>query len=251
MDSNNDERLHILFDIEYETNLGGDFLNKELYVMQNGKPERLIIRNYTAQDFDALIDVQRQSFPSPYPEELWWNKEQLLLHTTLFADGALCAEVNGVIVGSMTCLIVEQQEYEHQHEWSIITDDGYIRTHNAQGDTLYVADICVVPAYRKAGIGKWLVQSMYETVVQLGLKSLLGGSRMPGYYGHRHSLTPEQYVDQVIAGELNDPVISFLLRCGRVPVRVAHHYLDDEQSCNNAVIMEWRNPFLVNNERTI
>lgn len=221
---------------------------KELYVLQNGKPERMIIRNYTERDFDALIDVQKQSFPPPYPAELWWNKEQLLLHTTLFADGALCAEINGVIVGSMTCLIVEQQEYEHQHEWSTVTDDGYIRNHNPQGDTLYVADICVIPDYRKAGIGKWLMQSMYETVVELGLQALLGGGRMPGYDKHKDFLTPQQYVDQVIEGQLNDPVISFLLRCGRVPVGVAHQYLDDEQSCNNAVIMEWRNPFLVKSQ---
>jgi len=217
-------------------------------VLQNGKPERMIIRNYTERDFDALIDVQKQSFPPPYPAELWWNKEQLLLHTTLFADGALCAEINGVIVGSMTCLIVEQQEYEHQHEWSTVTDDGYIRNHNPQGDTLYVADICVIPDYRKAGIGKWLMQSMYETVVELGLQALLGGGRMPGYDKHKDFLTPQQYVDQVIEGQLNDPVISFLLRCGRVPVGVAHQYLDDEQSCNNAVIMEWRNPFLVKSQ---
>ena len=35
---------------------------------------------------------------------------------------------------------------------------------------------------RKAGIGKWLMQSMYETVVHKRLKRLLGGGRMPGYH---------------------------------------------------------------------
>lgn len=217
---------------------------KEFYVFQNGKPEKVVIRNYIEQDFDALIDVQKQSFPPPYPPELWWNKEQLTSHITLFQNGALCAEVNGVIIGSMTALIIEQSQYEHQHEWAIISDDGYIRNHNASGDTLYVVDICVVPAYRKASIGKWLMQSMYETVVQLGLKRLQGGGRMPGYCHHADLLSPEQYLEKVMAGDLQDPVISFLLRCGRVPVGVAHHYLDDEQSCNNAAIMEWQNPFM-------
>lgn len=223
--------------------MGGLPLHKELYVFHNGKPEKVIIRNYTEHDFDALIQVQSQSFPPPFPEELWWNKEQLASHIHLFPEGALCAEVNGTIVGSMTGVIIEEQQYIHKHEWSIVTDDGYIRNHNNNGDTLYVVDICVVPSYRKSGIGKWLMQSMYETVVHLQLKSLQGGGRMPGYNAHADLLSPEGYVDKVLAGELSDPVISFLLRCGRVPVNVAPHYLEDEQSRNYAVIMEWKNPF--------
>lgn len=218
---------------------------KQLYVIQEGKPELATIRSYNTADFEQLIDVQRQSFPPPFPEELWWNEEQLREHVARFPQGALCAEVNGKIVGSMTGLIVSLDDYGHQHSWSEITDEGYIRNHNPEGDTLYVVDICVVPAYRKAGIGKWLMQSMYETVVQLGLTSLLGGGRMPGYAQHVDQLSAQQYVDKVVAGELKDPVISFLLRCGRVPIGVAEQYLEDEQSCNYAAIMQWKNPFKV------
>lgn len=218
---------------------------KQLYVIQEGKPELATIRCYNTTDFEQLIDVQRQSFPPPFPEELWWNEEQLREHVARFPQGALCAEVNGKIVGSMTGLIVSLDDYGHQHSWSEITDEGYIRNHNPEGDTLYVVDICVVPAYRKAGIGKWLMQSMYETVVQLGLTSLLGGGRMPGYAQQVHQLSAQQYVDKVVAGELKDPVISFLLRCGRVPIGVAEQYLEDEQSCNYAAIMQWKNPFKV------
>lgn len=216
---------------------------KQLYVIQDGKPELVTIRNYNSNDTEQLIDVQRQSFPPPFPEELWWNEEQLHEHVTRFPQGALCAEVDGKIVGSMTGLIVSLAEYGHQHKWSQVTDEGYIRNHNPAGDTLYVVDICVVPAYRKAGIGKWLMQSMYETVVQLGLTSLLGGGRMPGYGQYASQLSAQQYVDKVIAGELKDPVITFLLRCGRVPIGIAEQYLEDEQSCNYAAIMQWRNPF--------
>lgn len=195
-------------------------------------------------DFEQLIDVQRVSFPPPFPEELWWNEAQLQCHIDYFPEGTLCAEVNGVIIGSMTGVIINEAHYLQQHRWEIVTDNGYIRNHDANGDVLYVVDICVVPAYRKAGIGKWLMQSMYETVVHLNLKALQGGGRMPGYHLHAAKLSPEQYVDQVMAGQLTDPVISFLLRCGRVPIAVAHQYLEDEQSHNNAVIMEWKNPFI-------
>ena len=219
-------------------------MQKRIYVIHEGKPCEVIIRNYTETDFDALIDVQRQSFPPPFPEELWWNKAQLISHTTRFPEGAICAEVNGEIVGSITGLIINDADYETNHSWSQVTNDGYIRNHNANGDTLYIVDICVVPTYRKSGIGKWLMQSMYETVVYLGLPRLAGGGRMPGYHKVADHMTSEQYLKQVLSGEQFDPVITFLLRCGRVPVKVLDHYLEDDESLHYATLMEWRNPFI-------
>ncbi|RIX53742.1 GNAT family N-acetyltransferase [Paenibacillus nanensis] len=211
--------------------------------MQDGKPVKALIRNYTEADAEGLIDAQRASFPPPFPEELLWNEEQLREHVARFPEGALCAEVGGRIVGSMTGLIVRLDDYGHVHNWEQITGGGYIRNHNPNGDTLYVVDICVIPAFRKAGVGKWLMQSMYETVVHLKLERLLGGGRMPGFAGKAKEATALQYLDKVIAGEWKDPVISFLLRCGRMPVGVAADYLEDEESLNYAAIMEWRNPF--------
>lgn len=219
-------------------------MRKQLFVIHDGVPTEAIIRTYTSQDFKALIDVQSESFPPPYPEELWWNEEQLTEHITRFPEGALCCEIGGKVIGSMTGLIVDMSQYHEAHSWEQITDSGYIRNHNPDGDTLYVADICVIPAYRKAGIGKWLLQSMYETVVHLGLKRLLGAGRMPGYHLRAAEETPEQYLEKVMKGIYKDPVITFLLRCGRTPVGIAADYLDDEESCNYAALMEWRNPFL-------
>jgi GNAT superfamily N-acetyltransferase len=218
-------------------------LKKQMYILNEGKPEPLTIRSYGIADFDGMIDVQRESFPPPYPEELLWSKEQLSRHVAVFPQGALCAEAGGRLVGSMTGLIVDMEDYHGSHSWETIADNGYIGNHNPKGDTLYVIDVCVIPAYRKAGVGKWLMQSMYETVVHLGLKRLLGGGRMPGYAAKADIATPEHYLEKVIAGEWKDPVITFLLKCGRMPIGVERNYLDDEQSLNNAALMEWRNPF--------
>ena len=153
-------------------------------------------------------------------------------------------EAEGRIIGSMTGLIVDLGRYGYVHTWEEMTDNGYIRNHDPNGDTLYVVDICVIPEFCKAGAGKWLMLSMYETVVHLGLARLLGGGRMPGYASKADQATPEQYLTKVIAGEWSDPVITFLLRCGRMPVGVAENYLEDEDSRGYAAIMEWRNPFL-------
>ena len=66
---------------------------------------------------------------------------------------------------------------------------------------------------------------------------------MPGYGKVADENSPQQYVDEVVQGKLKDPVITFLLRCGRMPVALIENYLEDEESHNYALLMEWKNPF--------
>ncbi len=67
---------------------------------------------------------------------------------------------------------------------------------------------------------------------------------MPGYHHHAQHMRPEEYLDAVVQGKLKDPVITFMMRCGRVPIGVVPDYLEDEEFCNYAALMAWRNPFL-------
>ena len=217
---------------------------KEQYLYANGKHLKAVIRNYNKDDFMELISIQKESFPPPFPSDLWWNENQLSNHTSLFPEGALCVEIDGILAGSVTGLIVNFDLEHPDHSWEEITDNGYIKNHDREGDTLYIVDICVRPSFRKLDLGKLLMQSMYETVVHLKLSRLLGGGRMPGFHKHAQDLTPEEYIEKVVSGELRDPVISFLLRCGRTPLVLVPDYLVDDESCNYALLMEWRNPFL-------
>lgn len=219
---------------------------KECYVFARERiaPAQAVVRNYTEADFPGLLVIQQESFPPPFPSDLWWTEEQLQNHVTLFPVGALCVEVDGELAGSMTGLLVAFDPAHPEHTWAEATDEGYIRNHNPHGDTLYVVDISVRPGFRKWGLGKLLMHSMYEVVVQHRLARLLGGGRMSGYHRHAERLTAEQYLHEVLRGELQDPVITFLLRCGRTPVQVVAEYLEDEESRNYAALMEWKNPFL-------
>jgi ribosomal protein S18 acetylase RimI-like enzyme len=216
---------------------------KELYLFNKGIPVKTIFRQYHHEDFDQLIAIQQESFPPPFPSELWWNKIQLQNHVSLFSEGAICAEIDGKIIGSMTSLIVQFDPDNPNHSWEDVTDNGYIRTHRSNGNSLYVVDICVAPSYRKLCVGKWLMQSMYEIVISLNLDRLLGGGRIPGYHKVSKKLTVERYVNEVLSGKLKDPVMSFLLHCGRTPVCPVANYLEDEESCNYGMLMEWKNPF--------
>ncbi|MBY6035188.1 GNAT family N-acetyltransferase [Fictibacillus nanhaiensis] len=221
---------------------------KEQYLFKHDKNVKAVVRNYGFEDFKELIQIQKESFPPPFPSDLWWNEEQLMNHITLFPDGSLCVEIDGVLAGSITSLLVNFNPAHPLHTWEEVTDNGYIRNHEKSGNTLYVVDICVRPVFRKLDLGKLLMQSLYEVVVQLKLQRLLGGGRMPGYHRFAAELTPDEYVEEVIKGGIQDPVLSFLLRCGRTPVVLAPHYLEDEESHHNAMLMEWKNPFKLTNK---
>lgn len=210
-------------------------------ILHQGMEKELIIRNYTTEDFESLINTQRQAFPSPFPEDLLWNKEQLREHVTRFPEGAVCIEMDDKIVASITTLIIYYKKGD-LHSWSEVTDNGYIRNHQPDGNTLYVVDICVNPAYRSLGLGKKMLYAMYDLVVELKLERLLGGGRMPNYHKWKEQLSPEEYLDRVVQGEIKDPVISFMLRCDRIPYGVVQDYLEDEESCDCAALMAWENP---------
>ncbi|MFC7687727.1 GNAT family N-acetyltransferase [Ureibacillus sp. GCM10028918] len=215
----------------------------EQLLFDKGKPVRVIVRNYTKDDFDELIDIQTECFPPPFPSDLWWNKQQLVNHVTLFPQGALCVEIDGQVVSSLTGVCTHFDPAHPNHTWEEATDNGYIKNHDSNGNTLYIVDISVRPAFRSLGLGKILMQTMYQVVVEMGLERLLGGGRMPGYHKHAENMSAQRYVDQVVAGTIYDPVITFLLKCGRLPIAVLGNYLEDEESLNYGVLMEWKNPF--------
>ncbi|MBT2292276.1 GNAT family N-acetyltransferase [Paenibacillus albidus] len=220
--------------------------HKTFYAFDGNTPVQAVIRNYTEQDFDEMIAIQAEAFPPPYPAELWWNRKQLLNHVTLFPEGALCVEVGGELAGSVTSLKINfdpSHTEDAAHSWAEVTADGYITTHLPHGNALYIADLCVRPKYRKLGLGKELVQSLYHVVVEQQLSRLLGAGRMPGFHKQAPEMKAEQYLADVVAGRLADPVITFLLRCGRTPLGVTAGYLEDEESRNYAALMEWKNPF--------
>lgn len=199
------------------------------------------VRPYTLADFDALLDVQREAFPPPFPEELWWKRDQIAAHVETFPQGAMLAEVDGVVAGSATSLLIR---YDGQpHTWAEVADDGWIRgSHRSDGDSLYGIDVCVRPTFRGKGVAKALYQARLDLVQQLGLTRFLAGCRIPHFHQHADRMSAEQYVERVVSGELYDLVLSFMLKQGLRPLQVMDQYLEDEESLNKAVLVEWRNP---------
>jgi Acetyltransferase (GNAT) family. len=71
--------------------------------------------------------------------------------------------------------------------------------------------IAVDPGYRRLGIGKGLYALRKEVVRRLGKAGIVAGGVIPGYADHIDAMTADEYVDEVKAGRLYDPTLSFQL----------------------------------------
>ncbi|WP_100374245.1 GNAT family N-acetyltransferase [Bacillus sp. FJAT-45037] len=200
---------------------------------------QLTVRRYTLADYEGLLDVQKEAFPPPFPADLWWSKEQIASHVETFPEGALLAEIDGVIVGSATSLLVKHTG--EPHTWEEVSDHGFIKgSHVSSGDSLYGIDVCVRPSYRGRGVAQALYEARKATVKQLELDRFLAGCRIPNYHEHASTMDIETYIEQVNRGQLHDLVLSFMLKQGLSPLHPLPNYLDDHESLHYAVLVEWK-----------
>ncbi|UCZ53088.1 GNAT family N-acetyltransferase [Bacillus shivajii] len=131
------------------------------------------------------------------------------------------------------------------HTWEEVADNGFIKkSHQPDGDTLYGIDVCVRPKFRGEGVAKALYEARKEYVVHHGLKRFVAGCRIPNFHEHAQSMPVDDYVEKVVAGEIEDLVLSFIIKQGLRVKQIIPNYLEDEESHDYGVIVEWKNPNL-------
>ncbi len=200
--------------------------------------KKIVVRNTRMEDINEIMALGSRCFPAMEP----WKREQLESHIRIFPQGQFCVEYEDKIVGSCSSLIVNFDEYDDQHTWDVITDNGYITNHDPDGFNLYGIEVMVHPEYRRMKIGHRLYEARKELAHQLNLKSIIIGGRIPNYHKYKGQMTPREYVASVEKHSIYDPVLSFQLLEGFTIKRINTRYLpDDEASDSLAALMEWNN----------
>src|SRR5690349_8896083 len=115
---------------------------------------RLVLRQLTRADIKAVQELQRKSFLSIEP----WTTEQLESQLSIFPEGQLGVEMDGVLVATSSSLIVDEEDFGAYHTFHEVSDGGFIRNHDPEGDTLYGIDIAVDATHR----GERLSRRIYE-----------------------------------------------------------------------------------------
>lgn len=194
----------------------------------------------TEADIPGVIALQRRAFPK-MPT---WQASHLLSHMTIFPEGQVVAlDGAGRVVGSASSLVVRWADFDDTASWEAITANGNFTTHDlAKGDTLYGAEIMVDPAARGMGVGSKLYEARKAIARQFNVKSMIAGGRIPGYGAVADQMSPERYVEDVVAGRRKDQVLSFQLANGfRVRGVIPSYLAEDAASCGYATLIEWVN----------
>ena len=199
------------------------------------------VRRATLDDVPRLEAMNHAAYPELVEENVVWSAAQLRLHIARFPEGQVVAELNGAPIGAISTFIVARdRDPLAQHTWLEITDEGTFASHDPGGDTLYLADIYVDPAGWGRGVGETLYAALRDLCVQLGLKRVVAGGRLWGYHEHADRMSPQEYVDRVIRGELRDRVLGSQLKAGFTVRGILDGYLADPRSRNYATLLEWR-----------
>lgn len=206
--------------------------------METEQTHDVIIRSIHPEDLEEIAALSLKTFGPEMSLKYEHFKSQL----ELFPEGQVCVEYDGKIVGCAISLIVNLEDYGHEHTYEEISDEGYIRNHNPKGRHLYGIEVGVDPDYRNMKLGKLLYDARRKICKDLNLESIVIGGRIPNYHKHADTLSALEYAEKVVAGELYDPVATFQSKSGFNLVAVIPKYLPgDEESLEYASLMEWKN----------
>lgn len=171
-----------------------------------------------------------------------WAEKDLQLLSELFPKGQVAVKLNGQLAGCILSLILSSDFISSSYNYKKVVADYTFTTHTNEGDILYGIEVCVNPKFRKMGLGKMLYNYRKKLCRELNLKKIMFAGRIPNYHKYSAALTAQQYVEKVIGKEIKDPVLNFQLANGYTLKGVIPEYLEDRQSGNHAVLMEWLNP---------
>jgi GNAT superfamily N-acetyltransferase len=194
---------------------------------------------WMARELEA---IQRASFPDLAEHELA-QERHYLAQMNAFPAGqhAILENATGKVVGSSSDLRVNLDLSHYQHRFIDAVGNNFFTTHVPDGDWLYGADIGVLPEFRGLGLASLLYARRQTLVRELGLMGHVAGAMPKGYGAVQHKLSIEEYVNDVITLELNDPVLSVQLRRGYRVFGIIPDYLEDASTDNYGVLILWRN----------
>lgn len=206
---------------------------------RSSRQPSLLVRQSRPRDVSELLRISR----TIYGTRGSWKPEELHLHQKIFPEGQFVAvdSLTRRVLGMAISLVVEADRYPLEVPWRVITGNGRLSTHTRSGETLYAAGVAVDPRARGRGIGSALYRAREALLQELGLARIRAGARIPGYGAVMDQMSPEAYVEEVVAGLRQDPTLSFQLSQGFRVLAVAPGYLrTDRASRGFAAVVEWR-----------
>lgn len=188
----------------------------------------------------ALAALQVICYPTLSPDELM-REEHFAKQCDIFPDGQFVALDGQYIIGQGSGFFTDFDFAHPDHTFREICAGFFFTNHDPAGAYYYGADISVHPGYRGRGIGRLLYGARKDLVRRHGKRGIIAGGLIPGYAAHKTTLTPHEYVERVVAGEIFDSTLSFQLHNGFRVRGLLQGYIEDSASDDWATLIEWVN----------
>jgi len=196
----------------------------------------ILIRKMEKRDAPQLAHLQEVVFPDLIPEERM-KAIHFSSHVDLFPEGQWVAEIDGKIAGSTSSIRYHfDPEHPEMHRFANLFDDGFMRTHQPEGNWLYGMDMAVFPEYRGLGIARKLYRARQNLVRELGLEGQVTVGMLNGFAAHSTQYTLEKYYLALVDGVLKDPTVSVQQKIGFKLCGLMKDYLSDP-TCGNAGVL--------------
>ncbi len=205
------------------------------------------LRLATFDDVPRLVELNHAAYPDLIEDGVVFEASQIRAHLEAFPEGQIVATIRESererVVGAIATLILPRAiDPFIPHTWMGVTDNGTFARHDSRGDTLYLADVYVDQSAWGLGIGRALYGALFDLCRSRGLHRVVAGGRLYDYSTHAATLTPQQYVAEVLAGKIKDRVLVSQLRAGFSVRGLMPNYLHDWRSQHWATLLVWHNP---------
>jgi GNAT superfamily N-acetyltransferase len=196
---------------------------------------------------DAMVNVQRIVYEgskfSTDPDTLF--ERHFYAQIAAFPEGQFIAVdgENGLVVGHTSGMLFHFDESKPFTEaWVDTTGYGMFTTHKPDGEWMYGAETAVLPDYQGRGVGSRLMEARFDLCHRLNLRGMVAGSVIMDYHRYSETLTPEDYVKEVVAGRIFDTNLSKQMKKGFHPHNLMQNYVSDKLSLGWGVAIVWHNP---------
>lgn len=196
-----------------------------------------VVRPRVVEDIPAIRDLMRRVYLPPHGPEAVWGEENLRRHLERFPDGQMVVEMGNGLIGTSTTMRVSMARALTTHTWSGITAAGSLATHEADGEILYGVNIAVDPTWQGRGVARLLYEARIALGRRLGCRAFVAGARIPGYHPFAATLTPEAYLEAVMAGQLFDPTLSKQMQVGFRVLGLLRDYAPDHETMGHAALI--------------
>ena len=125
-----------------------------------------------------------------------------------------------VVVGTATTLRTRRPPEAPPLCWRDVIGDYSLPRHDPEGAWLYGVEIAVHPDFQRRGIASALYAARLALVPELGLEGWYAGGMLMGYHRFADVMSPREYAERVLAGELTDPTVTMQLNRGLQPLAI-------------------------------